>query len=57
MEVPLKNSQLKNRQSREAESQICWKAFRGREKMIKGEEGLAERGGMKRASRQGLAQG
>jgi hypothetical protein len=40
--VPLKNSQEKNRQGKEAGSQTRWRAFRGREKTIKGEEGLAE---------------
>lgn len=42
--VALKNSQVKNKQGREVGSQIFWRAFRRREKMIKGEEGLAVRG-------------
>lgn len=42
--VALKNSQMKNRQGRKVGRQIHWRAFRGREKMIKGEEGLAARG-------------
>lgn len=53
----MKNSQVENKQEREAGSQIDWRAFRRREKMIKGEERLAEAGKMKGASRPGLALG